>query len=446
MRTLSCLLAATLLAGCAPSATSGGGDTAGIDLFELSPEKREQVSRNLDAILSHDQSALELGLANSSVDPSRGARAGKIPWHMEMFSTDLAISVSGWLGILTYKGTPGVIVYWRKQHPPGGPRAAAEDAGEDPATVLIPTGASRAELDRQLEPAIRAALATGRIQDEKAFRANLWKTAEDFRAVSAALERSRGGQWWVSRYRLDLVVDAQGKVSPLVTAGVEVRLRFEWHRIMKPARELEERKDPVFDPAGLSGALISFTEAVSQDLEELSENPGDRSDGKSGFKAFQYRVGLGVSYKGTVGIAKVTTSALGYVYFSRDVAKPVVNPAPSARPLPVELAESSAELEVIDAAEPQLARLSLREARKDTPPPGEMTFKIKREDFRKGLKKALKMGHFFGRSAEKAPKANGSWKVYELRAAFDLSLSGKTALANVQGLGSTEINFYNEGF
>jgi hypothetical protein len=98
------------------------------------------------------------------------------------------------------------------------------------------------------------------------------------------------------------------------------------------------------------------------------------------------------------------------------VTKPVVHPKPS---------EGGATMNLISDAGPQ------------------NVIPIDRQAFRRGLRKALRIGRFFARHAD---KARGKWKIHELRTAFDLSFGGKTGVVTVGGVAATEISFYNLKF
>jgi hypothetical protein len=128
----------------------------------------------------------------------------------------------------------------------------------------------------------------------------------------------------------------------------------------------------------------------------------------TGFEPYQFRVGVGYTEKGSIGIAKAQGTILGQLYFSRDVKKPTVHPSPS--PL----------------------------ASRDEP-----------SNFRKGLDRAFRIAAVFARGAQRSAsnaKPSLHWKVFEMRTSFDLSPTENLGLAEVGGVGSTEVNFYNENF
>src|SRR3990167_412076 len=54
------------------------------------------------------------------------------PWHLEYFTTDLAVTVQGLIGVLTIKGTPSVQAFWRRQgQKPPLPTAASVEVNSE---------------------------------------------------------------------------------------------------------------------------------------------------------------------------------------------------------------------------------------------------------------------------------------------------------------------------
>jgi hypothetical protein len=382
---------------------------------------------SVDSILAAQSRAIEGTVETAPRDEhsfaSKPGPADWVPWRLAYFATDLSVSLSGWVGALVNKGTPTVTLYWRKQGPkPASPGAfAADSSGE---TARITSASTPVDLVRELEPAIRSALASGRIRDESRFRENLLAAAGEFRDATSRLEGIGKGEWWVSRLRADLSVDASGKLGPVTTLGGEAKIRLEWHRLMrnpseapKPAASLRA-PSTFFGTARFGEGLVDLASGLAEDLDATV----DPRIEKRGFKAYSYRIGIGVSKKGDVGVAQATTTLFAHLYFSRDVAKPVVRPSaafapPLRSPATVKLVADGGEDGVV---------------------------LIDRGRFRKGLHKALRIGRFFAKRAERAHA--GKWKVYDLRTGFEISLAGKTGTARVNALGAADFSFYNQNF
>jgi hypothetical protein len=355
----------------------------------LDPVVSARVENQVSRLLELNTQAAEAGGASLFA-----SKQGAVPWHLEYFMTDLSVSASGVLGALISKGTPGVSFIWRRQYDKA--QAHNPSPGNTPAADFeIVSGRSAEDVSVQLEPVIHSLVKAGIPEDK--VRPELEKFAEHFVKVTSALERTGGGPWWASRFRMDLIVEASGAVTPMLTAGGEIRLRFEWHRIM-PKMELAKGTGP-------KGDIEEFVEKLAEDVGSSALDANELAD--AGFEPYQFRVGVGYTEKGSIGIAKEQGTILGQLYFSADVKKPTVHPSPS--PLAKE-----------DGSE-----------------------------FKKGLDRAFKIAAVFARGARKAEarsKPSRHWKVYEMRAAFDISLTEKLGLAEVGGVGTAEVNFYNENF
>jgi hypothetical protein len=285
----------------------------------------------------------------------------------------------------------------------------------------------------QMEPVIRAGVAAGKIKDTPELRQQLLDSAKEFQTVAKAIaETSTDRPWWVSRFRLDLMVDGSGKVTPAVKAGAEVRFRFEWHRIRK---HLSHAALPVTnEQKALSKNLENFVLAMSHDLESSF---GDLK--KKGFEAHTMRLGIGVSAKGNIGVVKGAAGLVGQIYFTRNVDRPVVRRIESVSDEPIHVIERHPSPEHLKFAEGQAIPFARMEDAMD-----EVVYKVDRANFRRGLKKAAKIADFFADRAAQAK--SGSWKIYELRTAFDSSVSGDFELVTIGGNVTAQVAFFNHNF
>jgi hypothetical protein len=356
----------------------------------LDPATQSAVEGQVGRFLDLNTRALEMN-STSVAEPSKD---GANPWHLEYLVTDLSVSASGALGALLGKGSPAVSFLWRRQYE----RKAADQAprAEEAPDFQITAGKSLEDVSAQLEPVIHSLVQAGLPEDT--LRPKLMQVAQDFARITKALEFVSGDPWWVSRYRMDVLIEASGKVTPLLSAGGEIRLRFEWHRMM-PKTTLADRREP-------KGDIAEFVEKLQSDVAAAALGARDLRD--AGFDPCQFRIGVGYTEKGSIGIAKAQGTVIGQIYFSRGVKKPEVHPSPLAS---VAKGETSV--------------------------------------FRKGLERAFKMAGIFARGARRSSastNASRHWKLYEMRASFDVSLTGTLGLAEVGGVGTSEISFYNQEF
>lgn len=350
-----------------------------------------------------------------------------LPWHLEYFMSDLAFSVQGKLGFLL-KGASAVTLHWRRQGQTT--PLATETLSAFSGATLDP---SSALFESQIEPFIQTAILSGKVrkESETVFRENITVAAGNFRKLISGVQQNPGVGWWPSRLRFDFLVDVSGKVLPVLVSGADLRLRFEWFRIMKP---VSSGMTPLANEEK-ANLIKDFIVAMAEDVAEVA----DSFPNLNGYKAHSFRVGLGMTAKGSVGIAKASTSAVGQIYFSRDVNKPKVRPVPHVETFNlIEEAPSQKHLHYATSNGIAFRRVT---------PDGAAVYQMNRGRFRKGLVRAARMASFFTRRASRLSVR--AWKIYELKTAFDVSMTGAFAFSpvtNLGGFGTTEISFYNERF
>lgn len=442
------------------------------DNTEENFENNQELNQNIDNILTSSSVALEEGDAEartfmtehspflSPLDSKPSSNNSKpkdwVPWRAEYFMTDLSLTGSGFIGLLAFKGTSTVRAYWRKQ----GPKAehdtqnveanlTQEEAANLEPVVLVNDLSTPEDMVKQLEPAVKAAIATGKIKDTPVLRKNLLKTAQEFQAIATNIPNSTEElPWWVSRFRLDFTVDAAGRVEPVGLVGGEVRFRFEWHRIKRivPGNKkmkvlLSEREQK------LRQSLLEFITATAYDINNAFENHT-----RHGFRAHQIRMGLGISVKGNIGLVKGSAGVVGQIYFTRAVERPKLYPIKEksmmltqANTAPLLVIERNPSLNTLKlAAKSKIMVETFNTDNDESNGFEEALFRLDREKFRKGLKKAAKIGNFFAKRASEAKVK--SWKIYELRTAFDASISGGLDLVTLVGSATAQVSMFNENF
>lgn len=427
-------------------------------------ENTKLLAQTIDTIYQNDAQALEMGsfeaqavltpLLPSKKPVSDGKPKDWVPWRAEYFMTDLSLTGSGVIGVLALKGTATVRAFWRKQGPPETKKSnlaesslqtSNEDVFAGP-TVPVNESSTPEQMVVQLEPAIKAAVATGKIKDNEILRKNLLNAAKDFHAIATFIpSTSEDLPWWVSRFRLDFSIDASGRVEPVGFVGGEAQFRFEWHRIKRTESSTTQPKKLSME--GLSEKQINIRKSIQEFIQstavDLSEAFEDHS--KFGFKAHQMRMGLGISIKGNIGLIKGSAGVVGQIYFTRDVARPVVRK-------PKLMTNSTEEYITLIERNPsenhkQFAlnnQIPFETNISEDSGFEEVIYKFNRQQFRNGIKKAAHIGEFF---AERASKVEvQSWKIYELRTALDMSISGVLDLVTLVGSGTAQISFFNQNF
>lgn len=406
----------------------------------------------IDSIFMGNSQALEAGLVGRSTEPQVGLLrkpSDWVPWRAEVFTTDLSLSVGGLLGALMTKGTSTVRAYWRKQHPNQGTlQYETEEKSENDTLVRFSRENSNSDIKNQIESVIGLAIRAKKVVDSPTLRTELLKAAEDFQELTYSLSQVEGDlPWWVQRFRVDFSVDGSGHVHPNVTVGGEVRFRFEWHRIKKKsestkvATHLSSRRNFNQD------ALVKFVRDTAEDLEYAFSDMQ-----KFAFQAHTVRMGVGISAKGEIGVVKGSAGVVGQIYFTRDVKRPKKNPKPSlsliAENSDLSLIEYNPPQNHIEFAKSHGSKLEINLIKSNhfisSDPITEVVYKVNRNNFRNGLKRAAKISEFFAKRAS-TQKREG-WKIFELRTAFDASVSGELPLATIVGSVTAQIAFFNQKF
>ena len=144
-----------------------------------------------------------------------------------------------------------------------------------------------------------------------------------------------------------------------------------------------------------------------------------------------------MSAGGTIGIAKGSATVLGHLNFTRDVKKPVVHRL-------LDTADTGSILLIEDLPPKQHLQYAQTQGIPFHNQLNQAVYEVPIKSIKNGLKKAIRLGGFFGKHSSRQVKEG--WRVYELKAGFDFSISGKLALVGIVGLATTEISFYNQNF
>lgn len=335
-----------------------------------------------------------------------------VPWRFVTFASDLTVSAQGVLGMLTFKGTPGVSVYWQKRE-----QFPKQLVTEPLADFAINETTTPEQLDRQIDVMEKTIVASGRIKKTPRLRENLDHLVHQFASIAGSLgAQPLKGEWYPSRLRVDLQISASGDVS-WGTVGGDLRVRLEWFRIqtkqIPPPLRFQASAKTEESLRGLVGAM-------SEDLAALSEKSPSPD-----FEARVFRVGLGIGLDETIGVAKASEKAFGHVYFSR-IAKTKILLAPDQ---PTSFSNDS---------------WYLVDTEKTLASPADAMFKIDRARFRRGLQKAMTIGSFFTRRAKANDKK--TWAISVIKPEFTMSVTGELGLVKMTGLATAQIEFQNINF
>lgn len=370
-----------------------------------------------------------------------------VPWRFAFFASDLTLSASGLIGVLGFKGSPSVTVYWMKKEGQAKeqlkeePKMSLSESTKDAPSFFIDETASKTQMAKQVDAIHRTVVASGRVKNTKGLRSELTKTVNRFHEMTKVVSASPSDvEWYPSRLRLDVQVSATGRVK-WGTVGGDVKVRLEWFRIQGPAHKTAPLVAAKF--TNTQSGLRDLIGAVSEDLVAATAMvPAPH------FWANDFNIGLGITAKGNVGIAKGSASAFGYVYFTH-VKKEKTRPGFVENAVANRFDKASWYL--IDSnpnpAHEEFARKNGIEVVKEEQFVNSdvaAMYKINREHFRTGLKRAFGIGNYF--SAQAAQVKANDWNIQAVKPGFAISIGGDVGLVSLTGSVSATITFVNKNF
>lgn len=434
-----------------------------------SKTNQETIAKSFGEILEAHHSALESmstqdnrSANNSLVGDIRALSLANrpkdwVPWRLVAFVGEIAVSAQGLIGALTAKGTPAVIIQWQKRENFIATPKPQSEISEN--TVLLGDNLSEQEIENELEPTVQAVLSTGRVKNEKQFRSSFYAFAKNFHNTLNSVSNSDDGVWNVERFRLDLSVSESGHVGvSFGTLGFEVRVRLEWFK--RPDKKFLPRSSTSLanfsrnnlseDQRKFSGGLAKLITTLSQDLNAISTS--ETSPLGSSFEATSYRVGVGLSAKGDVGIGKGSAKIVGHIYYKK--APPSNGKSRSTITGKVKTTLPRVETDdsvlfITDTPNPAVLsfaknkKIDFESANTDQ---NEAVFKVNRVQFRKGLEKSFKLARFFVKNAEKKDAQTKRWGISKVKAEFEMSITGDVGTTTLTGLTTSQIEFKNTKF
>lgn len=398
-----------------------------------------QLDQSLGRIFSAQHGALSD--ADSSalrIAPPADKPADWVPWRFVAMISDLSVSAAGLIGVLSFKGTPSVSVYWQKREKFGKHLVEEQSSPEFP-TFNFTSGDSKKQFESQVDAIHRTALASGRVKKSKALRGEIAKAVGQFREMTAAIDGAAATvEWYPSRLRMDLEISANGQIK-WGTVGGAVRIRLEWFHIQTAA---SGHKLAASQMSLAQSSLQDLVGSLAEDLASVSATaPAPQ------FRASGFMIGLGVGAAGKIGVAKASAQAMGYLYFDRvksSSAPPRFASEKSGfRDASFYLVDRSANPAAESFAQANGIEIVRAERLADGGQSGVM-YKVDREKFRGGLKKAFGIGNYFAQQA--AASQGEDWAISTVKPGFAMSVSGTIGLVTMTGQLTAQIEFKNQNF
>jgi len=369
--------------------------------------------------------------------------ANYTPWHLDGMIANFAVSGGGLFGPLMLDGEASVKATWRRisKQKSDRPGLAKSSVAKKPAAFKFRSKMTDQEIAKMLEPAVRSAVATKTVRNERAFRHNLNQQGKSFARMARLMNRVPGrGGWHLHGYELKLAFNAQGQVSATMGVGGSLTVYFRWE---------EEERSPFLQNTEplvgldevLYGNLLAFTRTMGSLIPEALNDA--REILRSGFELREFMVGVGVTVGGDIGVASVEGSVDGKIIF-----RTPKNVAATDHGLIGETSVTGQQLDrgdefvtMVTSIAPSAQHLVyakqigtnfqlLADAG---------VYRIARSRFRSGMKDALTMGAYFAEQGRKEDTA--SWKLTELETEFQASIGGDVSVVTVNGRGNFALNF-----
>lgn len=402
-------------------------------LFQVYTDALDQVEGKGIAGVASGSAPLSVPFVVSPSEP--GSENGIVPWHLEGMIANFGISLDGIVGTMGLGGSAAIKGVWRKVAPESqsaavAPKAESKVSKGGGEKIFVVDGSEGANPRKQLEPAINAALASGKVKDAGKFRQGVMKIGEQFSEMTRTLESIHFADGWSAEaLRLEVTVDASGMVTPGISVGGTLYLRLDW---LRPEADMEHAESkPQSVPASELGRNLSgFTQAMAQEIQAASEEAEDFH--ASGFELEEVRIGIGVTAGGEIGVAQTSASVMGSITFEKE--------GEEEKPEGGSSSPSADSIALIGSeADPEKASYAARNGVEIESFWDGIVYRVKRSNFRRGLVRAIGMGEFFARNASHVESER--WKVSEIEAEFQMSVGGTLGVVTVDASGLVVLGF-----
>ena len=296
------------------------------------PESRSEAAAELDRYI--DASG---ALANEGRISAKSPR----PWYLQSMKAEIGVEAGGEIGFVGLEGEAALELIWKRtpeavarlkkeyQEKQGGgvSLARAESDVEGDADIVIEPGTSAVALESEVASVVEALGQDGRIKNLGAVRQGILARAREVQPVVNAL-MSSPADWRFRPYKfqLELFVQAEGKVAPVVEVGAVTRVRLEW--------PLEFKSKSAASGASVRLAGLDPLVREMDRLAALREMRGSEV-GADSFLFYGFKAGVGLGGELELGVAELKGHAMGSVFFKyqRDIKPTPLVLAPASAPL-----------------------------------------------------------------------------------------------------------------
>ncbi len=357
-----------------------------IDDFNPHDKHHDQFSRELDTLIDdlHDIAVFE---GEDKLNQKRKMELTRV-------STMIGVAASGSIGVLGINGAALAQIHWS-------PKENQQVIKRKKIQVHFDEGTSLETFDQKLMDLADRLEDSGKVKKGTGLRKNLKDAAYRFRNLVKNV-RPLHRKWVIDAIMANISFNASGSVN-LINFGASVEIALVW-----TFKEQEEKS--------LTKPLNSLEKVVWSISDELDH----AFDESKVLTPVEWEIGLGIGVDATVGIASAGVGIASTVVF-----------------VPNENYSSDKEnLHAFEAKEiPLIIPSDLKSE--------ERVLKIAKRKFRKGIKKALRIGDHL---AKKAMKKKRKWKFSGMITDFELGLSGGIGVVTLSGGAAVRIVWENPNF
>lgn len=421
---VSSALLLTLFAGCAPSekpishtVPQAWLPNAPVDAEPL-PGETKQLADEVEQTFNAVAASLQSVPVPAAVTPTVA------PWSLSKMTFHLGVGASGIFGVLFGDGDGAVEIAWGRKVSPKAVAVPAPKAKEESQKISVPSDASVESLEAQVEPFVKAALASREVQNETALRRSLRLQLLRFKDMIVILSRLPANQrrWALDSLELALVFSASGEIP--AGPGIKAALTIALHWDLAPSEAALTPKPEVVTEFGKN--LEEKLQRITTDLSSVLDRAIAQVNSEdSVFELKEITLNLGFSKSGDVGIASVLGDLTGaFTYKMNDRNGMAYAALP--REVPILIATPASRYSGPRKKWPE---------RKSVYAPS--------VTFEKGLRKAFKTARFFADRAESI--SSGSWEVKSVLTDFSVTRTAQLGLTTVDATSGVSLRFKRKG-
>lgn len=335
-------------------------------------------------------------------------------WALRDMKTVLALGASGSLGVLSWGGTKALELEWKK-------RTSQKESSP------LPKVSHSLEIEQENREVwiqkVETYFQSSGLKTDSALK----KVAGEFFDLAQAGQLIQNKtKWSPAKLRLDISASTSANVLPILTKfGADVRVRFEWTPRKKSSATTPRE-------SVLANSLLSLITTVTEEIPAQEKKWNKKVNS---FRLDQIQIGLALTGKGSVGVAKVSTTISPSIYLKRSTQKIVKRNNSGSDKLAI--ASDSLTKE-------EATYLSLTNG-KVISRSGKKTILVKKRRVRRGIKKAFRFARKFVKRIEKNEKKRidrqSKWYVKVIKSQYSFSVGGDIGVVTLQAKSALALEF-----